>query len=84
VEFATRNAGDVHARLRPALARIAASRLATRRGVDLATQPDAARALLGEDLWDLLRPDRVAPDDPFAVGLPAERVEAMIATLEEL
>ena len=84
VEFSVRSAGDVHSRLRPALREVAVSRLASRRGIDLRDQPEAARRALGEDLWEFLRDDHQPPDDSFGPGIPLDRLDAMVATLEAL
>ena len=84
VEFSVRSAGDVHSRLRPALREVAVSRLASRRGIDLRDQPEAARGALGDDLWEFLRDDHLPPDDSFAPGIPLDQLDAMVATLEAL
>jgi hypothetical protein len=47
-------------------------------------RPDEARALLGPDLWELLRPDRPAPDDRTAAGISLAAVERMVDDLERL
>jgi hypothetical protein len=41
-------------RVRPELIALAADLLRTRRGVDLRTEPDQARRILGEPLWQLI------------------------------
>ena len=41
-------------RVRPLIAGIAADRLLTRRGVDPRHQPDQARRIVGESLWELM------------------------------
>jgi hypothetical protein len=41
-------------RVRPELIELAADLLRTRRGVDLRTEPDRARRILGEPLWQLI------------------------------
>ena len=41
-------------RVRPELVALAADLLRTRRGVDLRTEPDRARSILGEPLWQLI------------------------------
>jgi hypothetical protein len=41
-------------RVRPELIALAADLLRTRRGVDLRTEPDRARSILGEPLWQLI------------------------------
>lgn len=68
VDFSLGTAFDVHYRLRPHLRRIAAHRLAGH-GVRLDGQPERARALLGPDAWELVRPDRPEPADRNARGM---------------
>jgi hypothetical protein len=76
------SAGDVHFRLRPLLREVAASRLRTARGVDLDADPESARRLLGPAAWELVRPDRDAPDDRFAPGLELADLRPVIEALE--
>lgn len=83
VTLATVTAFDVHFRLRP-LVRPLAAGLLLRRGVDLEQRPDRARELLGAETWELVRPDRDAPDDRTAPGIPIETVERVVADLERL
>lgn len=78
------NSIDLHRRLRPRLREIAAQRLAARHGIDLDRRPEAARELLGEEAWELLRPDRPLPDeltgarlDPDGLGRVLDRLEAV-------
>ena len=73
------NAGELHARLLPQLRDVAAARLADRHS-DLAH----ARALLDEEAWELLRPDRPAPPDRSAAGLPLRRVSSLVDAVERL
>jgi hypothetical protein len=83
VTLATGTAFDVHFRLRPLVAPLATG-LLLRRGVDLERRPDEAEALLGPELWELVRPDRPAPDDRTAPGIPHAAVERMVDDLERL
>jgi hypothetical protein len=83
VSTATTHAGDLHVRLRPILREIAADGL-RRRGVELDAQPQAARALLAPETWELVRPDRPRPDDAFARGLAPARLDAVLDDLEAL
>jgi len=83
VTLATGTAFDVHFRLRPLLQSLSAG-LLLRRGVDLARSPERAETLLGPDLWELVRPDRPAPDDRTAAGVPVETVERAVGDLERL
>ena len=75
---------DLHVRLRPTLRAIAEHRLASRRGVGLDDQPERARALLGEDMWELVRGDREPPEDRFAKGIAPERLRAAVERLEKI
>jgi hypothetical protein len=83
LSIAQDNAFDVHVRLRPVLREIAADRLAGRR-IALDDQPEPARAALGEELRELVRPERPSPADPRAPGLSFERLQAFVTTLEDL
>lgn len=83
VDFATQTAFDVHYRLRPHLVRVAEIRLAAH-GIDLNLSPDAARAAVGDGVWDLIRPDRPRPRDRNWPGLPIARLRDTIESLERL
>ncbi|HEY1365560.1 MAG TPA: hypothetical protein VGF23_00525 [Gaiellaceae bacterium] len=77
-------AGRLHTHLLPMLREAAAPRLAARRGIELDRRPEAARAALGDEAWELLRPDRPPPADPNAPGISKRRVTALIDSLERL
>jgi hypothetical protein len=83
VTIAVASAGDTHFRLRPMLREIAAAGLHGR-GVDLDGDPEAARTVLGEETWELVRPDRPRPENAFGPGIPADALERVLARLEEL
>ena len=78
------NAGHLQQRLLPLLREAAAARLAAGHDVDLARRPDAARRLLGDDAWELLRPDRPKPADRNGPGIPMRQLRAVVDTLERL
>ena len=84
LELGIAGAAHAHHRLLPLLRAAAIARLATHRGIELDRRPDAARELLGEDAWELLRPDRPEPEDRFAPGVPRERVTDLIERVESL
>jgi hypothetical protein len=71
-------------RLLPLLRATAAARIAARHGFELERRPEAAHALLGDDVWELLRPDRPEPEDRHAPGVPRGRIEAAITRVESL
>jgi len=83
VTLATGTAFDVHFRLCPALRDVASGVLA-RHGVDLRRSPTRAELLLGPTTWELVRPDRPAPEDRAAPGLPIATIEQAIDDLERL
>lgn len=76
----TSSAGNLHSRLLPLLRDAAAARLA----LDFDLHPARARAALGDDTWELLRPDRPVPEDRNAPGLPLRRVHSIVDELERL
>ncbi len=73
---------DLHYRLVPRLRAICAGLLSSRRGVSLAESPDAARAILGEEAWELVRPGRPVPEDRLATGMPARELGRVVDALE--
>jgi hypothetical protein len=76
VGLATASAYDLHTRLLPQLREIAASRLER-----------SGRTPGPETLgrwWDLLRPDRPAPEDHHAPGIKEADLRALVADLERL
>jgi hypothetical protein len=73
------NAWHLHTRLLPILREVAAAR-----GVDLARRPEAARRLLGDDAFELLRLDRPEPIDRGGPGAPLARLRECVATLERI
>ncbi len=78
------SAGHLHLRLLPLLREAAAARLAATHGVELHRRPEIARTLLGDETWELLRPDRPEPTDRNGPGISFARVEALVTRLEEL
>ena len=73
-----------HASLRPLLSEIAAQRLAVH-GQRLQSMPALeGRRLLGDQLWELVRPDRPFPEDRHGPGVSAPELAAMLDVLEGL
>jgi hypothetical protein len=78
------SAVHAHAYLRPVLVEIASHRLAAR-GQTLERMPDGiARQVLGDPLWDIVRPNRPFPDDRHGPGVRREELAAMLEVLERL
>jgi hypothetical protein len=74
----------VHASLRPALVEIASRRLAAR-GQALERMSDpVGQDLLGDQLWEIVRPNRPFPEDRHASGVTLQDLEAMLDVLERL
>jgi hypothetical protein len=84
LELGSSRASYAHRRLLPLLRSAAAARLQSRHGIELERNPDAARTRLGEEAWELLRPDRPAPADPFGPGPSPETIAALIERVEAL
>lgn len=82
--MATGSAYDLHFRLRPTLSALAAGLLRYRRGIDLERRPERARALLGDETWELVRPDRPVPRERRGPGITPAQLDRMITVLEGL
>lgn len=82
--FGVESAGQLHSRVVPLLRSVAAARLVSRHGVDPARRPEAARRLLGDEVWALVRPDREPPRDLLARGIPLRTIAAAVDALERL
>jgi hypothetical protein len=73
-----------HAYLRPMLVDIASYRLAAH-GQTLDRMPDpVGRDLLGDGLWDLVRPGRPFPEDRHGAGVSTQQLRAMLDMLARL
>lgn len=73
---------DLQYRLVPQLRSIAAGLLASRHQVDLDTQREPARRILGEETWELVQPDRPAPEDRRSRGLAPAALTRVTDALE--
>jgi hypothetical protein len=80
VNSATLTAGGTHHRLRPVLCAIADERLRARHGISL-DDPRAAASFRPAS-WEILRPDRPAPDDRLGPGLTFDAITAVLDDLE--
>jgi hypothetical protein len=84
LSMSTNAAFDVHFRLRPILSEIAEQRLADRRGLRLDAGDRRVRDALGEELWEIVRPDREPPDRRFGEGIEQSRLARVVERLEAL
>ena len=71
-------------RLLPLLRSVASARIAARYGFELERRPEAARELLGDDVWELVRPDRPEPENRHGPGVPRQQIVAVIEKVESL
>jgi hypothetical protein len=78
------SAEDEYVRLRPLVRDIARQRLADHTGVRLETAPAAAAAILGPEVWEIVRPDRERPADQHARGIAPARLRAVVEALERI
>jgi hypothetical protein len=74
---------DLHYRLRPTLREIAGERLASR-GLRLDEGGAAVEEALGEELWEIVRPDREPPVRRFAHGISHDAALRVVERLEAL
>jgi hypothetical protein len=72
---------DLHYRLRPTLREIAAARLAER-GLQLDAGGPLVQEALGDELWAVVRPDRVAPENRQARGIGQDGIERLVRRIE--
>ena len=84
VVLSSGSAFDLHVRLRRRLRAIAEHRLAAHRGLELDAGTAETRALLGDDLWELVRPDRPMPTDRLAPGLSIRRQRDLLDRVERI
>lgn len=75
---------NLHYRLRPVLAEIAAAGLASRAGIDLEREPERARGHLSPEAWDVVRPDRTRPERADAKGISSRALAAVVTDLERI
>ena len=74
----------MHRRLRPTLREIAEQRLRDCHGVELDSGNADVLAALGDDGWELLRPDRKEHWNPDAAGIGLPELERVVAALERI
>jgi hypothetical protein len=83
VYMASARSFDLHHRLRPVIREIAAGRL-ERRGLRLDSGSPSVRELVGDELWELVDPDRVAPENRQSPGPDLVEIERKVERLERL
>jgi hypothetical protein len=78
------SAFDVHYHLSPHLRGIARDLLAGRRGISLDGDEAAARAVVGEEAWALVQPNRPPPEDRLARGIPPSELLRVVTAVEQI
>jgi hypothetical protein len=84
VSMAGSAAFDVHFRLRPVIVELATELLSSRRGIDLERDPDRAHAALGDDVWEIVRPDRPQPTERHGAGIDEAHLGRVVTALEHV
>ena len=84
LELAASNAFDFHFRLRPTLREIVAQRLLDRHGLRLDSGTAAVRRRLGDELWQVVRPDREPPARRHDAGPGLAALAALVERVEAL
>lgn len=84
VAMAGTSAAQVHAYLRPLLVEIVSARLAARGQTLDRMREDLGRRLLGERLWEIVRPGRPFPEDRHGPGVSTGELAGMLELIERL
>jgi hypothetical protein len=84
LELSKMSAFHLHVRLRPVLREIAGHRVRTRYGVELESEPERARELIGSAAWEIVRPDRPPPRDRLATGPSFAQLREVVDELEKV
>jgi hypothetical protein len=82
VALAVAGSFDLHYRLVPRLRALGAGLLSSRRNVSLEKSSETARAILGEEAWALVRPDREAPQERLGKGIAQADLGRVVDSLE--
>jgi hypothetical protein len=84
LSIAATTAFDLHHRLCPILREVAGQRLADRRGLLLDSGDPRVLEALGDELWELVRPDREPPERRYAPGIKPAGLRRAIERLEDV
>lgn len=84
VEWGLASAYDFDTALRPRLARVAAARLAERRGIDFYDQQALAANALGAEAWGLLDPARPPAPDRSVPGPDRSTLARVLDAIEQI
>jgi len=84
VALSAAGAVDFQHRLHPRLSALARDLLARRRRISLDAESAAARRILGDQAWELVRPDRAPPEDRQARGPELQAIRSVVEALERI
>ena len=84
LSMAATTAFDLHFRLRPVLREVAEQRLADRRGLRLDSGDPRVQEACGDELWEVVRPDREVPDLRYQPGLGPSVLHRLVERLEAI
>jgi hypothetical protein len=84
VSMAGSAAFDVHFRLRPVVTGLANELLSSRRGIDIERDPERAHEALGDDVWEIVRPDRQQPAERHGSGIDDATLGRVVTALERV
>jgi hypothetical protein len=73
---------DLHHRVVPRLRAVASGLLSSRRRVSLDRDPEEACRILGDETWEIVRPDRQPPEDRLARGISPDGLARVVDSLE--
>jgi len=82
VVLSTGSEFDQQLRVKPLLRDVAAHRLWTRRGFDMDENPERAREVLGDEVWELVKPGPPEPNRRYSTGLDIEGLTRIVDTVE--
>lgn len=83
IEFSRATAFDFHYRLRPRLMTLAQERFAAQ-GLDPRTRLAACKALVGNEAWEILRPDVQPPPRRGERGIPLNTLRRVVERLDAI
>jgi hypothetical protein len=82
VVLSTGSEFDQQLRVKPLLRDVAAHRLWIRRGVDMDENPERAREVLGDEVWELVKPGPPEPNRRYSSGLDIAGLKEIVDRIE--
>jgi hypothetical protein len=84
VVLATGSELEQHVRISPLLRDVVEDRLWRSRGIELEQNPDRAREILGDELYELVKPGRPDPNARYFHGLDLKELNRVLDRIEAL